>query len=204
MKLISFVLLSILLSLSCTSNEKQKSSEASNKPIDSFESAIPHGKTLLNTEFSDEDRVKLARAKGKKAENISFDSLKLLIEQDNSGLVIYNFWNIDCLTCKKTVDILKNLQHQQFEKEAFKVVYVNIDDLYPEMINSFIREKQMIDQVYTVAMDSIPNWASYFQSDWDGQLPAILIVNNLDGTRLFYEKEFTLEELQALLLPLTM
>ena len=204
MKLVNFVLFCILLNWSCTSSEKQKAPESPNTPIDSFESALPHGKTLLNTEFSDEDRVKLARAKGKKAENISFDSLKLLLEQDSSGLVIYNFWNIDCLTCKKTVDILKTLQHQQFEKEAFKVVYVNIDDLYPEMINSFIREKQMIDQVYTVAMDSIPNWASYFQSDWDGQLPAILIVNNLDGTRLFYEKDFTLEELQAVLLPLTM
>lgn len=193
-----------LLLQGCASDKQDTTTSSKMAKIDSFESAMPHGQSLANTELSDEDKVKLARAKGRKAEIISFDTLQQIVEQDTSGLVIYKFWNNDCQSCKRTIEALQKLQPNYFEKDAFKVIYINIDGLYPEMVNSFIREQQIVDQVYTISMDTVTNWASYFQPNWDGELPALMISNKDDGIQLFYQKEFSLEELQALLLPLSM
>ena len=202
MKQLTIHVLLIFLFFSCSSGNKEQSATEDN-PIDSFESALPHGKMLKERELSDEDKIKLAKATGRKAEVLTFDALKALIEEDSSGLVIYNFWDLDCQNCVSSIEMLRKIQYEVFDSLYVKVVYINTNGLFPDMVNSYIREKEIVDQVYTVAMDSIPNWSSYFQNGWEGQLPATLIVNNEDGIRLFYQKEFTIEEFQTVLLPLT-
>ncbi len=203
MKVIRYIVVCTILFYSCSS-EKQHNPSLSNTLVDSFESAMPHGKPLQESELSDNDKMKLARANGITALNLPFDTLLHKIQKDTSGLVIYNFWNLDCSSCKVTIDILKKLQYQNFNEGDFDVRHINTKSIYPEMINSFIREHDIVNQVYTISTDSIPHWPSHFQNNWDGQLPAILLVNNEDGTRLFYQKEFSLEELQTVLLPLTL
>ena len=202
MKLVSILVIFSMIVYSCTSDSKEIPSTTQGT-IDSFESAIPHGKSLNISELSDTDKEKLARASGISAEIIPFDSLKLLISKDSSALTIYNFWDLDCKSCLTNNMILKKIQYEDFDSQEFKVVYVSVDGTSPEMINSYIRENGIIDKTYIVEMDTITNWPSYFQNGWEGQLPAMMIVNNDDGTRLFYQKEFTIEELGAVLLPLT-
>lgn len=198
-----FFFIYIILIYSCSSGDpsNQKMDEVY---IDSFESALPHGKMLEVGELSDVDKIKLAKANGIEAKILPVDSIIQQIDSDTSGLIIYNFWNMDCSACKSTIDILKKLRQETFQVENIEVVHINTISLYPEMINSFIREYDIVEKVYTIPTDTIPMWPNRFQNDWDGQLPAILIVNNLDGTRLFYQKEFSQEEIETVLLPLTL
>ncbi len=204
MKLLSFsfCLILALINASCSSNNNP-SSHTEAESIDSFESALPHGKALNKEELSDEDKIKLAQANGISAKLLTFDSLKVLIEEDSSGLIIYNFWNLDCQNCKAVIEMLKSIQNENLYDIDFKTVNVNINSLFPDMVNSYIREKEIVDPVYTIEMDSIFNWTADIQNGWEGQLPAILIVNKRDGLKLFYQQSFTTEELQTILLPLT-
>lgn len=39
------------------------------------------------------------------------------------------------------------------------------------------------------------SWIGKIDSSWSGSIPATLIINNKNGVRKFYEKEFTEEEL---------
>lgn len=202
MKFISLLSLCILFVYSC-STEDQQNTKFPDNPIDSFESAIPDGKQLPMQELSDEDRIKLAKASGKQAETLPFDTLISLIN-DTNDLIVFNFWNLDCHSCKVNIDIFEKLRHESEEAPNFQVIHINTDNLYPDMLNSYIREKAILDPVYTIDTDKVPNWKSLIHVGWDGQVPSVLIVNNEDGTRLFYEKQFTMDEFQTILLPLTL
>jgi hypothetical protein len=202
MKLVSILVIFFIIIYSCSSENKRNPS-ISKGSIDSFESAMPHGKSLDISELSGQDKQKLAHASGIIAEVIPCDSLKKLISNDSPGLTIYNFWDLSCKSCLTNNLILKRIQSENIDSLAFKVVYVNINGNSPDMVNSYIRENEIIDKTYIVKLDTIVNWPSYFQNGWEGQLPAMMIVNNDDGTRLFYQKEFTFEEFGALLFPLT-
>lgn len=190
----------IILLFAC-SNEHGENTKIPDNPVDSFESAIPHGQALPETDLSDEDRLKLARASGRETMYISTDSLSSLINLDSMGLVIFNFWNLDCLACQENMKVLKQLKYS--EAIDFELIHINTDTLYPEMINSFIRENQLISPVFTLQKSDTLDWQSMIYHSWDGQLPAVLVNNTEDATQLFYQKEFEVDEIRAVLLPLT-
>ena len=85
-----------------------------------------------------------------------------------------------------------------------KIKYVNTVSLYPDQINAYIREHGIADEVYSIPTDTLDNWSTQIDATWNGALPALLLINNIDGTRLFYQQEFTREELQAILETLTL
>ena len=61
------------------------------------------------------------------------------------------------------------------------------------------REKGLIREVFSIPGDTLTGWANEIYPSWNGELPAILLVNNQDGTQLFYQQTFMKEELQAIL-----
>lgn len=196
------LLWSMIILTTCQSDQSQNTNNPDN-PVDSFESALPHGKPLPDLELSDADKLKLAMASGREAFPISPDSLSAIIDTDSVGLIIFNFWNPDCKACYQNIENLGNLKYGSEEMLDFELIHINTDTLYPEMVNSIIREKDIIDPVFTIYNNNISDWTSMIYSSWDGQLPAVLIINKEDGTKLFYQKAFNLEELHAVLLPLT-
>ena len=80
--------MSICFSLGKNNNPKDKKTK-----VDSFESAMPHTKTNLNSELSHEDKNKLANAKGKTAIPISKMEMDSMIQYSNEILHIYSFFN---------------------------------------------------------------------------------------------------------------
>ncbi len=198
-----FCLYIVFFGQSCDSRIHSGSDAEHTEAIDSFESALPHGTALPSTELSDEDRLKLAKAIGKSAKLISLDSLQNIIKNDSSGWCLYQFWNLDCLDCLKINESLKTLTSPP-EQLNIKVKYINTRGLYPEQVNEYIREKGIAEEVFTVSTDTLDNWTYKIDSSWDGNLPAFLLVNHLDGTKLFYQQEFSKDELQAILETLTL
>jgi len=197
-------LLSIFSAFSCDSNNTASQTNVENEPVDSFESAVPHGAALPGSEMSDEDKLKLAKAIGKKAILISTDSLQKIIENDRSGWCLYNFWNLDCKNCLEINNNLNQLSKLPEFESKIKITYVNTISLYPEKVNAYIRENGIINDVFTIPSETLDNWTNKIDAFWDGKLPAMLLINNNDGTRLFYPQSFSKEELQAILETLTL
>jgi len=189
----------ILSTQSCDSTKESPDANGQNETVDSFESALPHGSSLANIEMTDEDKLKLAKAVGKEAVLISIDSLQDIIKQDSSGWCLYNFWNLDCIKCLEINNSLK-----QISIPDLKVKYVNTISLYPEQVNAYIRENEIVDDVFSIPTDTLENWAAQIDPTWNGTFPAMLLINNNDGTRLFYQQAFSKEELEAILGTLTL
>ncbi len=197
-------LFSYLFILSCDSPDNTPKNNDAIERIDSFESALPHGTSLAQIEMSDEDKLKLAKAVGKKAILISIDSLQDIIKSDSSGWCLYNFWNLDCKNCLEINNYLEQLKKLPEIQSKLKVKYINTLSLYPDQVNAYIREKGIVDEVYTVPTDTLDNWTNQIDGIWNGTLPALLLININDGTRLFYQQTFSKDELEAILETLTL
>jgi thiol-disulfide isomerase/thioredoxin len=195
---------SYLFMMGCDSSDNSQKENVQIERIDSFASAVPHGVSLAERELSDEDKLKLAKAVGKEAVLITIDSLKDIIEGDSSGWCLYSFWNLDCGNCmeiNKNLELIKNMPEMESKLE---IKYINTISLYPDQVNAYIRENGIVDEVFTIPTDKLDDWTNRFDVFWDGKLPALLLINNIDGTRLFYQQTFSKEELQAVLETLTL
>ncbi len=203
-KLLSLLtVLTNLFLFSCDSGNDPSKENNEVVRIDSFESALPHGASLAESVLSDEDKLKLAKATGKKAVLISIDSLSEIINTDSSGWCVYNFWNLDCGGCLEINNYLKHITKLPDLESRLNVKYINTRSLYPDQVNAYIREKEIFEEVFTIPTDTLDNWTNEIDGTWDGALPALLLINNNDGTRLFYTQEFSMDELQAILETLT-
>ncbi len=198
------ILLNIAV-LSCEAPKKDPSEKNNQvEHIDSFESALPHGSSLGDTEMSDEDKLKLAEAVGKKAELIKLETLNQIIETDTSGWCLYQFWNLDCTNCLEINRYLNQLTRNQEFNSKLEIRYVNTKNLHPDQVNAYIRENEIVEEVYTISTTKLDDWATQIDQQWNGDLPALLLINNKDGSRLFYQQAFSMEELQAILGTLTL
>jgi hypothetical protein len=99
---------------------------------------------------------------------------------------------------------LKKITDSPEFESKLTVKYVNTRNLYPTQVNEYIREKGIIDDVFTIPTDTLDNWTQQIDAIWNGELPALLLINNTDRSRLFYQQEFSKEELQAILETLTL
>lgn len=188
-----------LFSVGCNSSGNPPKDNEQLQHIDSFESAVPHGSSLPAAELSYEDKLKLAKAVGKKATLITVDSLKEIIKNDTSGWCLYSFWNLDCGKClEQNINLNKIFNSSEIESKL-TIRYINTINLYPTQVNEYIRENGIVDDVFTIPTDTLDNWTREIDVFWNGELPALLLINNTDGSRLFYQQEFSGDELKAIL-----
>ncbi len=171
---------------------------------DPFETALPHGSSLPSTDLSPEDKQKLARASGRQVDSLSVDQLAQMIDSLDNGLHILNFWRIDCVECLQLNRQLSKIR-QKKEASDFELHLLNLDELaaLPE-VNASIREQGLVDPCSILVQDSTLQWTALIKGNWEGSLPAMLLLNNSEGIRLFYRKNFSEEELETLIQPFTL
>jgi hypothetical protein len=195
-------LFSLLIFWTCSAPDGQDTNMPHNQ-IDSFESAIPHGTPLSQTEFSALEKSKLRSARGKEVELISVDSLRYMFDRDSIGLVLYNFLHPGCTSCKETSKMIVELHQNVIGPDKFNIVHLIPKTSDVVIINGMIREWDLVDPVNYIQLDTFPAGFSVIDNNWNGQCPAILLINKEEGLRLFYQKTFNINELEAILLPLT-
>ena len=183
---------------SCKNNQKETPKETP-KEIDPFEAAMPHGSTLPDSELSDEDKYKLANAKGKSALPITANKLDSLLQSSSDILHIYSFFKVDNIDCKIMNDALIHIQ-KEVGDTLIKLIFLSIDGVDElEKINVSIRESSVTSDVYYSSDILNWDWLSKINSNWSGEIPAIYLINQSDGTNLFYQKKFIKEELSVLI-----
>lgn len=196
-QLIFGILISLLIICSCKNNQKETPKE-----INPFEAAMPHGSTLPDSELSEEDKYKLANAKGKSALPITANELDSLLQSSSDILHIYSFFKVDNLDCKIINDALIDIQ-KEVGDTLIKLVFFSIDKAQElEKINVSIRESSVTSDVFYSSDILNWDWFSKINSNWSGEIPALYLINQSDGTNLFYQKKFTKEELSVLIQPL--
>jgi len=194
-----FLLLCILLIQCKNSNPNQKATKK-----DSFDSAMPHSESLPSTELSEFDKQKLADAHGKSIIPISKSELDSMLLYSDDILHVYSFFKTNDKSCQIVNDALLELQ-KEVGDTTFQLIFFSLDGKENfKKLNSTIREKGVTADVF-FSSDLIDlDWYSKINSTWSGKVPAIYLLNQTDGTKLFYQKNFMPEELSALIHPFIM
>lgn len=153
------------------------------------------------SKLSEDDRIKLANARGLTAQSLSFEALQTKIAQSDHILHAYAFWQ---LGQPESMNLIKNLRKMKDEvgEQNLKLILINLDSKYKQVqLNTFIRENGVTSEVFMVEEDTNAQ-STKIHPDWDDSIPAVLFINKTNGTNLFYHQTLIFEELMAIVQPL--
>jgi len=133
------------------------------------------------------------------AQLLKFEKLETLIHAKNDHIQVINFWATWCAPCVKEMPLFEKLN---LERKDVKVVLVSMDmDLDPDAqkIEKFIARKGIHSSVI-ILNERNPNlWINKIDKNWSGALPATLVINGMNGKRMFVERELHEGELEKLI-----
>jgi len=134
-----------------------------------------------------------------KASLIKLDNLSREIETSRDQIQVYNFWATWCAPCVKELPFFEKVNA---DVKEVRVTLVSMDmdlDPNPEKVYKFIARKNIRSRV-VILDEKDPNaWINKIDGEWNGALPATLVVNNKTGERRFVQKGLQEGELEKLI-----
>ena len=135
----------------------------------------------------------------------NYESLKPLLEKNDDKTYVVNFWATWCAPCIKEMPYFEQIIEENADKKI-KLVFVSMDFLkdLEDRVVPFVREKGIIAEC--VLLDekelTMTEWINRLSKDWEGEIPATLMIKGSAGIKEFYAREFTFNQLQAIVTPL--
>ena len=127
-----------------------------------------------------------------------------MFEHSEEQLYIYSFWKNHNLNSTAVNQTLLDIQ-KEVGDSTLQVIFVNLDDSSKiPLVNTFIREYGVTSNVFVTSDSLNGDWFNQINMNWTGEVPAIYLKNKTDGIDLFYQKNFTAEELKVLIQPFTL
>lgn len=117
---------------------------------------------------------------------------------DNDTIYVLNFWATWCGPCVAELPEFEKL-HEKYADQKVKVVLVSTDfkrDLEPR-VKPFVARKNLKSQIAFMDETNPNNWIDLVSPDWEGSIPATLIVSKRKGYAHFFEKQLSWEELES-------
>ena len=124
-----------------------------------------------------------------------FDGLEPLLNKKDDQVHVVNFWATWCGPCIKELPYFETI-NKKYKAEGVDVLLVSLDfpSKYETQLKPYIKKNNLQSKV--VAFDDINQnrWIPAIHENWSGAIPATIIYTK--DKRQFYEKSFTLEELE--------
>lgn len=163
-----------------------------------------HSDTSVHALGSPKDSIDSNLPLDKFAKPITVDELLMRFHEQSDTVMIYNFWATWCKPCIEEMPHFEALG-QKFADKKLKVVFVSLDFIkdLEKRVNPFLSRKGINSEVLILDGGNDPNkWIDRIEPQWSGAIPATIILRTSDNYRGFFEREFTYEELEALISPL--
>ena len=129
-------------------------------------------------------------------EVVDFDDLYGKIDLSVDKTYVINFWATWCAPCVKELPYFEEVNKQSKDNNT-EVILVSLD--FPSQIESklkpYLRKNKIKSRVILLDDSKINTWVPKVSEQWDGGIPATLIVNSSHYN--FYSKPFEKEELFA-------
>jgi len=126
---------------------------------------------------------------------VDYEGLRPWLEKHNDTTYIINFWATWCAPCIKELPYFQEI-HNKYIDQKIKVVLVSLD--FERQIESrlvpFINKNNITPKVIVLNDPHSNIWIDNISPEWSGGLPATLFYNRFK--RLFFEKEFTYDEIE--------
>ncbi len=129
---------------------------------------------------------------------VDFAGLQPLLEKSNDTTYIVNFWATWCAPCLKELPYFQQI-HEKYSDQKVKVFLVSLDfeRQIETRLKPFIEKNKLTPEVIVLNDPKSNIWIDKVDPSWSGAIPATLFFNN--SNRLFFEKEFTYNEIEAIL-----
>jgi thiol-disulfide isomerase/thioredoxin len=125
-----------------------------------------------------------------------YEGLQPLLQKQNDTTYVVNFWATWCKPCVAELPAFEEI-HAKYQSQKVKVLLVSLDFMknYHSRLLPFIAEKKIQSQVVLLNDPRSNEWIDKVSPQWSGAIPATLIYRN--DHRIFYERSFTADELDA-------
>lgn len=129
------------------------------------------------------------------------EALQARIDRAGDTTLVLNFWATWCVSCVEELPCFDELL-EYYGSQNVQVLLVSLDfksQLEKKFI-PFLNRQQMKSEVGLMADQDLNNWIPNFHEEWDGAIPATLVMKG--KKRLFNSGKFdNLEELEAFVRP---
>lgn len=127
-------------------------------------------------------------------EVVDFDGLFSKIDLSVDKTYVINFWATWCAPCVKELPYFEEVNKQSEDKNTV-VILVSLD--FPSQIETklkpFLKRNKIKSRVILLDDSKINTWVPKVSEQWDGGIPATLIVNSSNYN--FYPKPLKKEDL---------
>jgi len=134
------------------------------------------------------------------ADIINGKNLTDLLTQKSTGIEIINFWATWCAPCVAELPLLEKLNSEG--RPDVRVTLVSVDmelDPDPAKVYKFVSRKKLKSKVLLLNEPDIDLWINAVDKEWQGSLPATLVINHKTGKRKFVDKELHDGDLEKLI-----
>lgn len=130
----------------------------------------------------------------------TFDELFDAIHRPNDTTYVVNFWATWCRPCLEELPLFEALQNR-FPGSKLKVILVSLDlkSQLDTRLRPFVKKYGLTSSVVWLDEPDGNTFIDKVSTSWSGAIPATLILNNSNGTQLFYEKQFQNSELETII-----
>jgi thiol-disulfide isomerase/thioredoxin len=131
---------------------------------------------------------------------VKLADLQKLINKKSDNIQVINFWATWCGPCIKELPYFEKVTAEN--QPDVKVTLVSMDlDLNPdaEKVYKFVTRKNLKSEVLLLDERDPDSWISKIDKEWNGSLPATLIINQKTGQRKFVGKELHDGDLEKLI-----
>ena len=127
-------------------------------------------------------------------EIVDFDGLYSKIDLSVDKTYVINFWATWCAPCVKELPYFEEV-NKLSEDKNIEVILVSLD--FPSQIETklkpYLKKNKIKSKVILLDDSKINTWVPKVSEQWEGGIPATLIVNSSNYN--FYPKPFEKEEL---------
>ncbi len=123
--------------------------------------------------------------------------LDMMQKDESSEVVIYNFWATWCAPCVKEMPYFEKANTQN----DVTVKFICLDDRkkLEDRVIPFLKRKNIQSQVYLLDETDYNEFIDKVDNRWSGAIPATILFDHSSDEKLFFEKEFTEEELESVI-----
>ena len=128
------------------------------------------------------------------------ETLMKRVANGGDTLFVINFWATWCGPCIRELPEFQKLA-DRYEGKAVKILLVSLDfkNDYPEKIEKFIAKKKLAHEVLWLNETNANEFIPKIENEWQGSIPATLLLSPSKNYRRFYEGMVKSEQLSVLI-----
>jgi thiol-disulfide isomerase/thioredoxin len=130
---------------------------------------------------------------------MDFEQLKAKLETESDSVYVVNFWATWCVPCVKELPEFEKI-NANYSRHKVRVLLISLDNPghIQSRVSPFIEKHGLNSEIILLDDPRSNNWIPRVDASWSGSIPATLVFTK--DSRSFYEKVFTYEELEKIVI----